>query len=139
MLAASFYDFSLTLIPYGLPEDEFIKLVAMSEADALVAEAGTFGLDSLFSKCKVVSRVVLTTRGVSEHMAFDEPTDKAPRGVAVSTWDSIVEGGEKNKEVLPVDKESTVQPIRIFVSTGRKGLESVEYTNEVCICILVYT
>ena len=129
--AAAFYDFSVTLIPFGLTPDETGSLLAQANADILVTEAGAQEVDNL---PKSIRDIVPVTKGGSKHMDWDEGM---PQGVSATTWDEIASGA--SREVPPLDKETKPRRLSFFSSTGNGKHELVEFTSEVHPHALSYT
>ncbi len=128
--AGSFYGFSTILLPYGLPQEKLNSLLAKTSADHVIAEAGTLDLDDLASSAKSIKTVIWVTRSINEHMSW---TDGTPDGYTVTSWHELVEKNQRsaNSEVLPLDKDSQVPPISIFVPAANGGFDLVKYTSEV--------
>jgi hypothetical protein len=105
-------------------------LLAKTSADHVIAEAGTLDLDDLASSTKSIKTVIWVTRSINEHMNW---TEGAPDGYTVTSWHELVEKNQRsaNSEVLPLDKDSQVPPVSIFVPTANGGYDLVKYTSEV--------
>ena len=131
--AAAFYDFSVTLVPYGLSPEQTTSLLAQINADILITEAGSLEIERLQSSSKSTAHVVLVTRGGSQHMDWNGGMPQ------VTTWDQIVGSKGASKEVPPLDKQTKPQPLSIFCETGNGQYDLVEYTSEVGFPVLYYT
>ncbi|RMD42005.1 hypothetical protein DV735_g3084, partial [Chaetothyriales sp. CBS 134920] len=133
VFAAAFYHFSVVLIPAGLSEQELDDLLGRAKADALVAEAGTFSATGAFEASPSLKTVLLVAKGAGEHMSFDEPAPDLPAGKQVVMWRTATDlakaQGQSTRDVLPVDKETTPQPLLTFVPDGN-GYELVEFTSD---------
>lgn len=132
-IAAAFYDFSVTLIPYGLTPEQTTSLLAQINADVLITEAGSLEMVWVQSSSKSTADVVLVARGGSKHMDWDGGMPQ------VTTWDKIDGSNSASKEVPPLDKQAKPRPLSVFCSTGNGQYELVEYTSEVCLPVLYYT
>ncbi|KIW68331.1 hypothetical protein PV04_04284 [Phialophora macrospora] len=129
IFAGSFYGFSTILVPYGLPQDKLNSLLGKTSADHVIAEAGSLDLDDLASTAKSIKTVIWVTRSTNEHMNWTEGT---PDGYTVTSWHELVEKNRRSakSEVLPLDKDSQVPPVSIFVPTSNGGYDLVKYTSE---------
>lgn len=129
--AAAYYDFSVTLIPPGLAQEDTDSLLKQIDVKVLIAEAGELDLDSALPKCKSLEQVVLVAKPDSQHM--DWASTPVPKGVSVTTWHDLTTSTDATSEVPTYNKDSPKpRPIGTFFmnhSTGK--MELVEYTTEV--------
>ena len=131
-VAAAFYDFSVTLIPYGLSTEQTTSLLAQTNADVLITEAGTLEIEAVQSSSKSTADVVLVARGGSKHMDWDGGMPQ------VTTWDKIDGSNGASNDVPPLDKQSKPRPLSIFSPSGNNQYELIEYTSEVRSSLLSY-
>ena len=117
------------MLPYGLPQGQLNSLLAKTSADHVIAEAGTLDLDDLATSAESIKTVIWVTR-INEHMGF---TDGGPDTYTVTSWHDLVEKNHRsaNSEVLPLDKDSQVPPVSIFIPAANGGYDLVKYTSEV--------
>jgi hypothetical protein len=110
-------------------------LLAKTSADHVIAEAGSLDLDDLASTAKSIKTVIWVTRSTNEHMNW---TEGRPDGYTVTSWHELVEKNRRSakSEVLPLDKDSQVPPVSIFVPTTNGGYDLVKYTSEVSYLIV---
>ena len=102
IFAAVFYGFHPVLIPYGIPQDVVFKLVNVSTADFLIAEAGTVSLNDVKSKCKDVRQMMYVVEKTSRHMDWREDDQK----VTTSTWhDTVQEKSSSETAELPSNSQ----------------------------------
>lgn len=129
--AAAFYDFSITLIPSGLPQELFDHLLTQIDVQVLVAEAGSLDLDATLPKCKSLKQVILVAKPDNKHMAWDDTP--MPAGVEIATWHHIVDQSPATSEVPAVEKDATKpRPIGTFSMNTEGEMELSEFTSEVC-------
>jgi hypothetical protein len=134
--AGAFYGFSTILLPYGLPPDKLNSLLANTGADHVIAEAGALDLDSLSSSVKSVKTIIWVTLASNEHMDWSA---ESPDGFNVTSWHDLVEKTSRtaNSEVLPLDKDSQVPPVSIFVPGNNGSFDLVKYTSEARLSLVV--
>ncbi|EXJ93488.1 hypothetical protein A1O1_01880 [Capronia coronata CBS 617.96] len=129
IFAGSFYGFSTTLIPYGLPQDKLNSLLSKTSADHVIAEAGVLDLDAMQSTSQSIKNVIWVTKPSSEHMQWSA---NAPSGLSLASWHDLVQKNHRsaNSEVLPLDKDSQVPPVSIFCPAANGGYDLVKYSSE---------
>jgi hypothetical protein len=113
-----------------LPQEKLTSLLAQTSADHVIAEAGALDLDDLASSAKSIKTVIWVTRSTNEHMNWSEGN---PDGYTVTAWNELVEKNHRsaNSEVLPLDQESQVPPVSVFVPAPNGGFDLVKYSSEV--------
>jgi hypothetical protein len=128
--AGAFYDFSVTLIPHGLPQELTDHLLSRSDVSVLVAEAGALNLDEALPKCKLLKQVILVAKPDNKHMAWDETP--MPSGVEVATWHDVVEQSSASSEVPAFDKDSPKpKPLTTFFLNTSGEMEAAQFTSDV--------
>ncbi|EXJ91788.1 hypothetical protein A1O3_00338 [Capronia epimyces CBS 606.96] len=128
IFAGSFYGFSTTLIPYGLPQDKLNSLLSKTSADHVIAEAGTLDLDAMQATSQSIKNVIWVANSSSQHMEWSA---NAPSGLSVASWHELVQKNHRstNSEVLPLDLDSQVPPVSIFYPAANGGYDLVKYTS----------
>ena len=131
MLASSFYGFSPILIPYNQPYEIVIDLLKRTNAEHLIAQAGSLPLEDLTADVKSLKNVLWVVEPTSRHMDWHEVPSEIGGEVEVSVWHELVEEqGEKRDTTLP----TTYQPgniITIWQRPDHGEPDIVEFTQSV--------
>ena len=126
---------STTLLPHGLAAHEFNALLAKTNANVLIAEAGSVQLESALAGSPSIKHVIWVVKAGNRHMEW-AGSEGAPESVAVSSWHEIVEKGQAtaSAEIPPYDKDSPVPAVGLSTfasSASDSGYELVEYSVQV--------
>lgn len=111
-----------------------VNILAHTDFDTLVAEAGTVALDELLAKHKSVRRIIWVTKAGSSHLDWDEVPEGIGGSVEVNTWSTLIEEKKQSisNEVPEVDKDSEALPVYAFWQNKAGKHDLVEYTQKVC-------
>jgi hypothetical protein len=135
-IAAAFYDFPVTLVPSGLPQELTNELLSQIDVSVLIADAGALDLDSTLPQCDSLKQVILVAKPDNKHMAWDDTP--MPKGVEIATWHNIAEQSSSTSELPAVEKDAPKpKPIGTFSSTRTGKMELSSFTSEVFLPILL--
>lgn len=125
--AAAFYGFRPVLVPHNLQTDQLVAHLQQVKPDFLIAEAGALEIDSVVSACSSLKHVIWVVKEGSRHMDWNVVPEGAGGKVEVVVWHELVDERKTltSSDVLPVDKETSVKPLSIYID------EVVELTSEV--------
>ncbi|KAK7188972.1 hypothetical protein PSPO01_05081 [Paraphaeosphaeria sporulosa] len=134
LFAGAFYDFVPILIPYNQPHQTLIELLNQTNADSLVAEAGSVPLADVGKSVSSLRQVIWTVEKTSRHMDWNEVPEGIGGKIDVSVWHQLVQDQKVAFPELPKDagKDATKAPNVIFLWQERvgKAAEIVEFTQQ---------
>ena len=128
VFAAAFYGFHPILVPYGIPQDVVLKLVGISQADFLIAEAGTVPLDNVKSQCKNIKQTMWVVEKTSRHMDWTHDIG----GLTTSAWHEIIQHHKttETEELLPnADGEKIPDIVTIWQNKSATSGEIVSFSQ----------
>ena len=125
--AAAFYGFRPVLVPHNLQTDILIAHLQQIKPDFLIAEAGALEIDSVVAACSGLKHVIWVAKEGNRHMDWNVVPEGAGGKVEVVVWHELVDERKTltSSDVLPVDKETSVKPLSIYID------EVVELTSDV--------
>lgn len=135
-IAAAFYGFTPILIPQGQSLEKLAELLNRTQADVLVAAAGTIPLKELAKHYSGLKQVVWVVERLSRHMDWNEVPEGFGGKADVLAWHDIVDQKEEsNSSEVPIDDSRSTKPSIVTVSQnhdkGADGYEIVKFTSEV--------
>lgn len=116
------------------------KILSQTQADVLIAAAGTIPLNALLKNYASLRQVVWVVERASRHMDWNEVSEGVGGKTEIIVWHDVVD--EKNEAVpsdVPEDISDAVQPNIITVvrsSTKTEPYEIIEFTQKVELCHL---
>lgn len=127
LFACAFYDLTVTLIPYNLPNEKISSYLHKSKSDTVVAAVGSFSFDVITKGYPDLRQIIWVVDEGSRHMDWNEVPNGTGGRVNVSTWSEIVSDQEPTTgtELPAVDKSSTPKKVLAFWPSG----ELVEFTH----------
>ena len=134
--AAAFYGFTPILIPQGRSIEKLADLLSRTQADVLVAPAGTIPLKELAKHYSSLKQVVWVVERSSRHMDWNEVPEGVGGNADVHAWHDIVDQKEElHSSEVPTDDSGSAPPniVTIYQNHG-KGVddyEIVEFTSNV--------
>ncbi|KAL4939148.1 hypothetical protein BDV06DRAFT_41247 [Aspergillus oleicola] len=127
IFAGAFYGFKVVLVPHNLAADKLSGLLQKSQADSLIAEAGSVDLPQVAGNNKQLNHVIWVAKLGSRHMDWNDVPKELEDHLDVAVWHEIV---DEKKELagleVPDWDHSTPSP---SLSTLWSG-EFVEYGPE---------
>lgn len=88
--AGAFYGFHPVLIPYGKPKETVLKLLKLTDADFLIAAAGSIPSKDINEQCKNVKEVMWVVEETSRDVDWTDASE------GISSWHEVVD--ERTKE-----------------------------------------
>ncbi|KAL4789974.1 hypothetical protein BDV19DRAFT_373146 [Aspergillus venezuelensis] len=124
IFAGAFYGFKVVLVPHNLAAGQLSGLLQKSQADTLIAEAGSVDLPQVAGNNKQLNHVIWVAKLGSRHMDWNDVPKELEGHLDVGVWHEIV---DEKKELagleVPEWDPSTPSP---SISTLWSG-EFVEY------------
>lgn len=134
-IAAPFYGFTPILIPQGQSLEKLTELLNRTQANVLVAAAGTIPIKELSKNYSGLKQVVWVVERLSRHMDWNEIPEGFGGKADVLAWHDIVDQKESDSSEVPADVTGSKQPSIVTVSqshgSGIDDYEIVEFTSEV--------
>jgi hypothetical protein len=132
--ACSFYGLIPILVPFNQDHDVVCKLLEQTQAQSVVATAGSLPLAGLTESVSSLRQVIWVTDPANKHMDWQGAPEKETGGkLNVSVWDNLVTEAPSTSSELPKNDESVVPGNLIFL--WQKGTNSsaevVEFTQKV--------
>lgn len=132
--ACSFYGLTPILVPFGQEHDVACKLFQQTQAQCVVATAGSLPLAGLTESVSSLRQVIWVTDPANKHMDWQGAPESETRGkLDVSVWHNLVaEASSASSEILKND-ETTVPRNLIFLwqKSINGPAEVVEFTQKV--------
>ncbi|KAA6413548.1 MAG: hypothetical protein FRX48_03294 [Lasallia pustulata] len=89
--AAAFYGLTIILIPQGQSREALADFLRETNADILLAQAGTLSLDELMKSYSGLRHVIWVVEKSSRHMDWKEPSDYDHGRITLATWHNLIE------------------------------------------------
>lgn len=133
MVAGAFYGFTTILLPYNQPHAKVVELLRQTNADALVAQAGSLPLDELINAGASVTEVIWVAERASRHVGWGDVPESIGRKIGVSVWHELVKENRNSATELPTVESGQKPGNIVAVWQGRTGAENqvVEFTQGV--------
>lgn len=132
LFAGAFYGFTPILIPYNQPHPTLIELLAQTDADTLIAEAGSVPLADVSQAVSGLRSVVWTVEKTSRHMDWSEVPEGIGGKVDVAVWHELVLE-HKNGAALPSTSDKAPGVVFLWQEAPGKPADIVEFTQQVCV------
>ncbi|RAH71786.1 uncharacterized protein BO66DRAFT_390634 [Aspergillus aculeatinus CBS 121060] len=132
IFAGAFYDFKIVIIPHNLKAESLSELLQKSQADSLIAEAGSLDLSFVAKDNKQLSQVIWVAKLGSRHMDWNDVPQDVKGTLEVTVWHELV---EEKKELawleVPDYDPSTPTPsvTTVWPSKSSQG-DFIEYQPE---------
>ena len=122
-------------MPHNLDTNLLIAHLSEIKPDFFIAEAGAVDVDQVVAACSSLRHIVWVSKGGNRHMDWNVVPEGTEGKVEVVVWQDLIDERKTitSSEVLPVDKESFVQPLSTFWATSEGVGQLVEYTSEVSV------
>lgn len=132
--ACSFYGLTPILVPFNQDHAVVCKLLEQTQAQAVIATAGSLPLAGLTESVSSLRHVVWVTDPANKHMDWEGAPDSETRGkLAVSVWDNLVTEASSTSSELPKNDESVIPSNLIFLwqTSTNSPAETIEFTQKV--------
>ncbi|KAJ4346719.1 uncharacterized protein N0V89_010651 [Didymosphaeria variabile] len=130
LFAGAFYDFVPILIPYNQPHQTLIELLSKTNADSLVAEAGSVPLADVGKGVSSLRQVIWTVEKTSRHMDWNEVPEGIGGKTDVSVWHQLVQDQKAGSPELPKDAGKAPNVVFLWQEGAGKAAEIVEFTQQ---------
>ncbi|KAG9928675.1 acetyl-CoA synthetase-like protein, partial [Aureobasidium melanogenum] len=133
IFACSFYGLTPILVPFNQDHATVCKLLEQTQAQAVVATAGSLPLAGLTESVSSLRHVVWVTDPANKHMDWQGAPDNETRGkLEVNVWDNLVTEASSTSSELPKNDESVVPGNLIFLwqTSTDSPAEVVEFTQK---------
>ena len=134
--AASFYDFSPILIAQEQSLQRLATILEKTQADALIAGAGSVPLNELLKQYTGLRQVVWVVARSSRHVDWNEISEGEGGKADISTWHDVVdEEGSFLSAEIPASESGSQAPSVTLVSEPTEKVNDytiVEFTQKVC-------
>ena len=132
--ACSFYGLTPILIPFGQEHNVACKLLQQTQAQCVVATAGSLPLAGLTESVSSLRQVIWVTDSANKHMDWEGAQENETRGkLDVSVWHNLVAEASSANNELPKNDENIVPGNLIFLwqKNTNGPAEVVEFTQKV--------
>lgn len=132
VFAASFYGFTVILIPYKQQHDPVIDLLRQTNADTLVVAAGSLPLAEVAQKYKGLDQVVWVVEKTSRHVDWSEVPEGVGGSIAVSVWHDLVED-QKHVHGNDIPENGDTEPgnvVTVWQAQGGSLISVVEFSHK---------
>ncbi len=131
MLAGAFFGFTPVLLPYNQPHAIVMDLLRQTNADALVAQAGSLPLEELSRAAGGLKQVIWVVENTSRHVGWSDVPNSIGTKIGVSTWHELVEQQRSSPAELPADGSGRKPGNLVAVWQSRSGADAeiVEFTQ----------
>ncbi|KAI4849099.1 acetyl-CoA synthetase-like protein, partial [Aureobasidium sp. EXF-8845] len=132
VFACSFYGMTPILIPFNQEHDVACKLLEQTQAQAVVATAGSLPLAGLTQSVSSLRQVVWVTDPANEHMDWEgAPENETGGKLDVSVWHNLMAEASSTSSELPKNDETVVPGNLIFLwqKSINSSAEVVEFTQ----------
>jgi acyl-CoA synthetase (AMP-forming)/AMP-acid ligase II len=130
IFAAAFYDYEVTVIPTGLAQDQTDQLLAQTNPNILIAEAGELDLTTALPKSgKSLKELILIAKPDSKHM--DWASTPTPKGVSVTTWDDLLSSSSATSDIPTTEKDAPKpKALSTFTPTTSGSFQLTTFTSD---------
>jgi hypothetical protein len=133
VFACSFYGLSPILIPYNQSYSKVIEQLAATQADALVAQAGSLPLEEVSKAYKALRQVIWVVEETSRHVDWTEVPKDVGGQMDVNMWHQLVQDHQDISTSGIPDIKSNDLPniVTIWLGTPTSQAQVVEFTQQV--------
>jgi acyl-CoA synthetase (AMP-forming)/AMP-acid ligase II len=131
LFAGAFYGFTPILIPYNQPHETLVDLLNQTQADSLIAEAGSLPLADVGKSVSGLRQVIWTVEKTSRHMDWNEIPEGIGGKIDVSVWHQLVQDQKSAAASLPSDSDKAPGVVFLWQESVGKPAEIVEFTQNV--------
>ncbi|KAH0343861.1 acetyl-CoA synthetase-like protein, partial [Aureobasidium melanogenum] len=133
IFACSFYGLTPILVPFNQEHAIVCKLLEQTQAQAVVATAGSLPLAGLTESVSSLRHVIWVTDAANKHMDWQGAPENETKGkLAVDVWDNLVTEASSTSSELPKNDDSVVPGNLIFLwqTSPNSPAEVVEFTQK---------
>jgi len=130
LFAGAFYGFTPILIPYNQPHTTLVEFLVRTQADALVAEAGSIPLADVSKTVPALRQIIWTVEKTSRHMDWSEVPEGIGGKIDVSVWHELVQDQKNGSAQLPTTKEKAPGVVFLWQEAVGKPAEIVDFTQQ---------
>ncbi|KAI4723104.1 acetyl-CoA synthetase-like protein [Aureobasidium sp. EXF-10727] len=133
IFACSFYGLTPILVPFNQDHAVVCKLLEQTQAQAVVATAGSLPLAGLTDTVSSLRHVIWVTDSANKHMDWQgAPADETRGKLDVSVWDNLLAEASSTSSELPKNDETVVPGNLIFLwqKASNSPAEVVEFTQK---------
>ncbi|KAG9676740.1 acetyl-CoA synthetase-like protein, partial [Aureobasidium melanogenum] len=133
IFACSFYGLTPILVPFNQDHATVCTLLEKTQAQAVIATAGSLPLAGLTESVSSLRHVVWVTDPANKHMDWQGAPDNETRGkLEVNVWDHLVTEASSTNSELPKSDESVVPGNLIFLwqTSTNSPAEVIEFTQK---------
>jgi len=116
VFACSFYGLTPILVPFNQEHDVACRLLEQTQAQCVVATAGSLPLTGLTQSVSSLRQVIWVTDPANKHMDWQgAPENETGGKLDVSVWDNLVTEASSTGSELPKNDETVVPGNLIFL------------------------
>ncbi|KAK6004428.1 hypothetical protein QM012_008290 [Aureobasidium pullulans] len=133
IFACSFYGLSPILVPFNQDHAIACKLLDQTQAQAVIATAGSLPLAGLTESVSSLRHVVWVTDPANKHMDWEGAPDSETKDkLAVSVWDNLMTETSATNSELPKNDENVFPGSLIFLwqKSTNSPAQVVEFTQK---------
>lgn len=130
LFAGAFYDFVPILIPYNQPHQTLVELLVKTNADSLIAEAGSVPLADVGKAVSSLRQVIWTVEKTSRHVDWNVVPEGIGGKIDVSVWHQLVQDQQNGSVELPQDAGKAQNVVFLWQEGVGKPVEIVEFTQQ---------
>lgn len=137
--ACAFYGLAPVLIPYNQPQEVVIQLLQQTNADSLIANAGSLSLVDLCQNVTNLRSITWVVEKTSRHMDWTGVPDGARDKVTVAVWHNLIEENlAKARSDLLENGDITSETItQIWLKKQGVPGDVVEFSQQVSLLISI--
>ncbi|KAF2436922.1 acetyl-CoA synthetase-like protein [Tothia fuscella] len=130
LFSCAFYGFTPILLPYNQPHETTIDLLKQTNADVLIAEAGSLPLQDLTKTYKSLKQVIWVVEESSRHMDWTEIPNDIGGKIDVSVWHQLVQDHQETSATLPnLRPEELGKIVTVWLGKPGSPAQIVEFTH----------
>ncbi|KAJ5134906.1 hypothetical protein N7448_000074 [Penicillium atrosanguineum] len=132
IFAGAFYGYKTIIVPHNFPAETLSAHLKHVQADALIAEAGSFDVSLVTKENKQLSVVLWVAKEGNRHMDWHEVPEGAKDNLEVSVWHELVEEQQDLAGMtVPEYDPSTPAPAlnTVWPSSSQAG-EFIDFQSE---------
>ncbi|QDS68750.1 hypothetical protein FKW77_004769 [Venturia effusa] len=132
LFACSFYGLTPVLVPYDHPVEGIIGLLQKTQADVLIAAAGSLPLQEVAKKHKSLKQVIWVVEKTSRHMDWTEIPKDIGGNIDVSVWHQLIQDHQdlSNADMPDIKSEELGNIITICADKPGSEERIVEFTHK---------
>lgn len=129
--AAAFYGLTVILIPQGQSREALADFLRETNADILLAQAGTLPLSELMKAYSGLKQIIWVVEESSRHMDWKEPADYDHGKLSLATWHTLIEDHKGSASSDPPSNVPEFVSPTVLAVWQRQTTASLPETHEV--------